>query len=223
MGQPYGVRRVTDRALHDSRTNKTIYIAPLEATTTPIEFPIINGGEAFWLDSRTLAHVVEENIYAVSLEYEIAPNSLVKVPRAPYLVGSFPSGSSPSNFKFTGTRKLGTAGPDGSIQHILVFSAKVYDDYNLTSVKEKDAAWEARGTSALVYDELYVRHWDEYVSEKQSRLFSVELNLSGKGDNAKWTLGEEYFKVLENTEYVSTYDFSSGNHITKFGWTVHSR
>lgn len=90
---------------------------------------------------------------------------------------------------------------DEEVQPLLVFSAKVYKDYNLTSVKEQDEAWANRNSSAMVYDGLYVRHWDEYASDKRSRLFSVELS---KKDGT-WVLGEEYFKPLEGTDHVRTF------------------
>ncbi|KAG8985531.1 hypothetical protein FRB90_004650, partial [Tulasnella sp. 427] len=185
---------VSQYSFDTKKTNKTIYISPLDATVSPIEFPLVNGGEAFWLDSRTLAHVVNENVYAVTLEYNATAlttgsYSFVQVPRPPYLVGSFPAGSGVTNFKFTGTKKV-QASPEqkDELQHLLVFSAKVYPDYNLTAVKEHDDEWENRGNSAMVFDQLFVRHWDEYTSEKKSRLFSVELNWKNDDLGGTWTL-----------------------------------
>ncbi|KAG8908424.1 hypothetical protein FRB99_006629 [Tulasnella sp. 403] len=198
------------------KTNRTIYISPLESTVTPVEFPLISGGEAFWLDSRTIAHVVGENIYAVSLEYETtppvpspdgAPQPLVRVPHSPYLVGSFPPGSGATNFKFTKTKKAHTTedDEDENVEHLLVFSAMVYDDYNLTSVKEQDEARAKRDTSAMVYDTLFVRHWDVFVGEKKPRLFTVELKWAADAgqDEGKWTLGQEFYKPLEFTEHYT--------------------
>ncbi|KAG8886658.1 hypothetical protein FRB97_000078 [Tulasnella sp. 331] len=186
---------VSQYSFETKKTNKTIYIAPLGSTVSPVEFPIITGGEVFFLDARTVAHVVGEAIYAVSLEYD---GTLVQAPLPPYLVGSFPSGSSPTNFKFTGSKKAHTQAKD-DVQHILVFSAKVYADYNLTAVKEQDEAWANRETSGKVYDGLYVRHWDEYSTDKKSRLFSVELSKR----NGKWVLGTDFFKPLEGTEHYT--------------------
>ena len=48
----------TDRALY--RNNKSIYIAPIESTAQPFEIPLAKGGDAFWLDARTVAHAVDE-------------------------------------------------------------------------------------------------------------------------------------------------------------------
>ncbi|KAG8911935.1 hypothetical protein FRC00_005531 [Tulasnella sp. 408] len=199
---------VSQYSFETKKTNKTIYISPLDSSVNPIEFPVVNGGEAFWLDSRTLAHVVNENIFAVTLDYNATAfaagsSSFVRVPRAPYLVGSFPIGSGPTNFKFTGSKKVhAIPNQKDNLQHILVFSANVYPDYDLNTVKEQDKKWENRGNSALVYDELFVRRWDEYATDKKTRLFSVELNWKDDSLGGTWTLGTDYFKVLEHTEHV---------------------
>ena len=42
------------------RNTKTIHIAAVESTVLPIDIPLTSGGEAFWLDDRTLAHAVAE-------------------------------------------------------------------------------------------------------------------------------------------------------------------
>ncbi|KAG8968683.1 hypothetical protein FRC03_006430 [Tulasnella sp. 419] len=189
---------VSEHSFDKKKTTKTIYIAPLDSTDTPVEFPVVTGGEAFWLDDRTLAHVVGDQVYAVSLEYKTKPSSSLTTPKPPYLVGRFPSGTSPSNFKFTGTKKVHTTNAQEDVEHLLVFSAQVYDDYNLTAIKERDELWKNRDTDALVFDEVYVRHWDEYVGPKRPSLFSVKL---GKNKDGNWELGDEYFAPLKGTKH----------------------
>jgi hypothetical protein len=171
------------------RKNVTTYIQPLDSADKATAFPILSGGDVFWLDSRTLAHVVGERIWAVSLEYKTKPKHKTSSldSSSPYLIGTFPTGSSPYGFKFNG--------------EVLVFVARVYSDYNLTTVKEQDEAWDNRGTSALVYDSLFVRHWDTYRGPKSQKLFSVELS---KGADGKWALGTEYYTPLKGTNHVST-------------------
>lgn len=68
----------------------------------------------------------------------------------------------------------------------------------MTSVKEQDEAWANRESSGRVYDGLYVRHWDEYSTDKKSRLFSVELSKK----DGKWAMGADFFRPLEGTEHV---------------------
>ncbi|KAE9387920.1 alpha/beta-hydrolase [Gymnopus androsaceus JB14] len=105
---------------------------------------------------------------------------------SPALLGSFPT-SSATNFRYS---------TDG----FLVFSDSVYADGNLTTVKEQDEAWENRGTSALVYDHTYERHWDHWVLPKSQALFSVRLT---QGPDHKWTFGSEFVNLLAGTSHSS--------------------
>ncbi|KAG8785786.1 hypothetical protein FRC12_017181 [Ceratobasidium sp. 428] len=164
------------------KSNNTIYILPLQSRVNPVELPLFKGGDAFWLDDRTVAHVRSgsdpksaQELYAVSVEYTTETTTVT--PKSPVHVGTLPNVPL-SNFKFS---KSGA----------LVFSAYVYDDFNLSSVREQDEKWENRGNSALVYDANYVRHWDEYRSPKHQALFSVDLaKVEGK-----WVLGGEVFSL----------------------------
>lgn len=144
----------------------------------------IEGSTVFWLDSRTLARVTEndgiQKLEAFSIDktnHELS---------SPALIGELPKGASADNFRYS---------LDGGI---LVFSAPVFSDYDLASVAEQDKAYEERGTSAYVFDNTYVRHWDTWRGPKKSRLFSVTLE---KNDN-HWKLGSEYFRPLLNTDHV---------------------
>ncbi|KAF8713356.1 Alpha beta-hydrolase, partial [Rhizoctonia solani] len=166
----------------ENRTNKTIYIIPLQSTVNPVELPLFDGGEAFWIDDRTIGHVrpgsdgkSSQELYAVSVEYTVDTTTVT--PKSPVRVGEFPDAQL-SNFKYS---KSGA----------LVFSAYVYEDRNLSSVREQDEKWRNRGNTALVYDENFVRHWDEYRGPKRQALFSVDL----KKNKGEWTLGEEVFAL----------------------------
>lgn len=77
----------------------------------------------------------------------------------PVLVGKFPH-AQVANFQLS---------PSGDV---LVFSAEVYSDRNLSTVKEQDDKWNNRGSSALVYYETYVRHWDSYRLPKSHSLLA---------------------------------------------------
>ena len=144
----------------------------------------------FWLTPRVIAHVVPnedtkvQDIYAISVEFET--ESRIATPNPPVLIGSFPTSTS-DNFRYV---------PDSGI---LVFSDSVYEDGELKAVKEGDEAWEGRGTTALVYDETYVRHWDTYRGPKHQSLFSVKLAQK----SGIWSLGEEFINLLAGTKHVS--------------------
>ncbi|KAJ3932308.1 MAG: Alpha/Beta hydrolase protein [Lentinula lateritia] len=180
-------------SFEEKKNHKSIYVAPLESTVKPFKLPLVEGGEAFWLNGRTLAYVVESEqknleIFALDVLYQPSTNDSAAVlsANAPILLGSFPT-TSASNFRYS---------TDG----YLVFSDSVYSDGNLTTVKEQDEAWENRGNTALVYDRTYERHWDHWVGPKTQSLFSVRLV---QDPNHMWTFGSEFVNLLAGTGHSS--------------------
>ena len=77
--------------------------------------PLANGGDAFWLDDRTIGHVVASSsssssessknqnqasgheLYAISVKFTAES---LNAPESPVLIGTFPPGTSPVNFRF---------------------------------------------------------------------------------------------------------------------------
>lgn len=181
-----------------NRNHKSIHVAAVESTILPADIPLANGGEAFWLDDRTLAHAVAEgddndkviNLYAISVKVESAGSSSLSLPDPPVLIGKFPTDSA-TNFRYS--LDAGT----------LVFSDLVHTDGDLNKVKQNDDAWKNRGDSAFVYDDTYERHWDKWVGPKRSSLFSVKL---AKDINGKWELGTDFANLLKGTDHVSMQD-----------------
>ena len=132
------------------RNHKAMWIASTASTVKPLEIALERGGDAFWLDARTLGHVVRPaddappQLLARTVKYS-GDDASDLVLQEPYVVGDFPD-VDVSNFKTS---------PDGLW---LVFSADVYEDRDLSTVKKQDDAWSNRGTSALVYEETFVRY-----------------------------------------------------------------
>ncbi|KAF8895353.1 Alpha/Beta hydrolase protein [Infundibulicybe gibba] len=181
-------------SFEEKKNKKSIFLAPLESAVKPLEIPLAKGGEAFWIDSRTVAHVVEGDknleVYALDIKFETERDGFagtLNSPHPPTLIGTFPTKSA-TNFRYS--RSSGN----------LVFSDYVYADGNLTAVKEHDEAWESRGHSAFVYDSTYVRHWDTWVGKKKSSLFSVRLFCDPDG---KWNMGTEFVNTLKDTGHSS--------------------
>ncbi|EJD50500.1 alpha/beta-hydrolase [Auricularia subglabra TFB-10046 SS5] len=172
--------------VEESKNKKTLWIASVDSTVNPFEVPLARGGDAFWLDSRTIGHVVRPaddaapQLLARSVEY-----STELAPQEPYVVGTFPD-ADVQNFETS---------PDG---RWLVFSADVYSDRDLATVKPQDDAWKERGTTALVYEETFVRHWDTYRLPKRPSLFSVRVT---KGDDGRYVLGTTFNSVLKDTNH----------------------
>ncbi|EGN98332.1 hypothetical protein SERLA73DRAFT_74559 [Serpula lacrymans var. lacrymans S7.3] len=177
----------------DKKTYKCVYIVSLVARVPPLKVPVEEPGDAFWLDSRTLAHISEtgeekkktKELYALSLAFDAGVDGdALKASEPSVLVGSFPT-TTVANFRYSRAAER------------LVLSAYVYPDGDISAVKAKDDAWENRGTTALVYDNTYERHWDKYVGPKESSLFTVSLH---KDSQRKWVLGDDYVNALQGTK-----------------------
>jgi dipeptidyl aminopeptidase/acylaminoacyl peptidase len=67
----------------------------------------------------------------------------------------------------------------------LVVSAESYlDCEDLACTAARDKAEEESPTTGAVYDQIFMRHWDHWLTEKRSRLFAVPLDdgVAGKGE-----------------------------------------
>jgi hypothetical protein len=175
------------------RNHKSIFVASLESAFEPIEFPLANGGEAFWLDDRTVGYIAEDEesktagLYSISIHSTNESLALTSdSPPGGVLLGNFPT-ASPNSF-----RHAAKAG-------FLVFSDNVYEDGELTNVPENDKKWQNRGNSAFVYDEPYERHWDTWTGPKRPSLFTVKLYRDGEKG---WHFGDKFYNVLKGTGHV---------------------
>jgi hypothetical protein len=134
------------------RNHKSVFVALVASTINPVEFPLANGGDAFWLDSRTIGYVAADEetktvgLYSLSVHFTNV-NLEVATSGPPSLMGKFPT-VSPSSFRYTAKAV------------VLVFSDNVYEYGGLIKVPDNDEKWQDRGDTALVYDDTYERHWD---------------------------------------------------------------
>uniref|UniRef100_A0A8H8CEI2 Dipeptidyl-peptidase V n=1 Tax=Psilocybe cubensis TaxID=181762 RepID=A0A8H8CEI2_PSICU len=177
-------------SFEDNKNKKSVYVVSLDLSKPKsIQIPLEKGGDTFWLSSRTLANAIggdlqtEVYAYDISIDASVSDNHV----KEPVLIGTIPSKTA-SNFKYN------------SQTGNLVFSAYVYPDGNLSTVAEQDKAWEERGNSAYVYDDTYVRHWDEWQGKKGPQLFSVQLQ---KGADGVWSLNDDFKSPLQGTKHYS--------------------
>ncbi|KAH9980333.1 alpha/beta-hydrolase [Lactifluus volemus] len=174
----------------EKKNHKSLFIASLESAVQQHEVPLAHGGEAFWLDDRTIAHLVADDdsktssLYALSIHLT---ETLNVTSDPPVLLGKFPT-ASPSCFRYAA--KAG----------VLVFADNVYEDGDLTKVPENDHQWQERGTTALVYDDTYERHWDTWTGPKRPSLFTVKLFKDAEGS---WHFGDSFINVLHGTGHYS--------------------
>src|SRR5258706_5294066 len=167
------------------RTAKTVYLFSLDFH---LPAATINGLGVFWIDSRSLIRVIEDDGVQILEVLEVTVNKNILTVSAPKIIGALPKSASADNFLYS--QEAG----------ILVVSAAVYDDYDLHTVNSQDEAHSTRGTSADVFDETFVRHWDTGRGPKKNRLFSVSLT---KSDNGDWNLGDTFYRPLLHTTHVS--------------------
>lgn len=58
---------------------------------------------------------------------------------------------------------------------LLMFTAAVYHDGSMSKAAEKNRKDSERFDTAMVFDELFVRHWDHYVSKSKNNLFTAAV------------------------------------------------
>jgi len=64
----------------------------------------------------------------------------------------------------------------------LIFSASVYlDCENLACTASRDEAQKEKPTTGVMYEQLFMRHWDHWLDAKHSQLFALSLDDSGLG------------------------------------------
>ncbi|KAJ1815999.1 dipeptidylpeptidase [Coemansia sp. RSA 2598] len=115
-----------------------------------------------WLDDSFIAYSYNGSIYSMPAQ-EDASGSLVFEPPWPI-----------------GTTKLR--------DKIIAFGANVYPDCNLQQTSDRRAEEKTnQTTSALVFDNLWVRHWDAWMTMRKPNVFAASLVRDGD----RWSVGAE--------------------------------
>ncbi|ORX94231.1 hypothetical protein K493DRAFT_283941 [Basidiobolus meristosporus CBS 931.73] len=68
---------------------------------------------------------------------------------------------------------------------LLAFTSAVYNDGSMENAIKIDAANKKRTDTALVYDQLMIRHWDTFISKKRKNIFTVRLQKRANRYSAK--------------------------------------
>nr|GAT52270.1 dipeptidyl-peptidase 5 [Mycena chlorophos] len=174
---------VTEYSFQQRSNAKSIVLTTLDATG-PESLSLELNGTVFWLDNRTLAHALVEGDALELFALKISQIDALSV-KSSQLIAKFPTATA-SKFQYSNGH--------------LVFSDLVYPDGNISAVRDHDAAWANRGTTAMVFNDAPVRLWDAWKGPKSYSIFCAELVQS---QNGTWILGEQFDNVLQGTGHVS--------------------
>ncbi|KAF9985598.1 putative dipeptidyl-peptidase 5 [Mortierella antarctica] len=134
--------------------------------------PETSHDNAVWLDDSHVAFLSKEQLFVKTLGSD----------EEPYALTSFPVGI--ANVKFN------------SAANLIAFSAQVYADGTLAGAKEQDEHIKnTKKDSALAYDSLMVRHWDEFIQDKKNNIFVAKL----KKDGDRFAVDGDATNLLLNT------------------------
>ena len=134
--------RLTDR------TTRSIYLLSLKTNSSASPIPLFSlppahAGEFVWLNDHTTAFLNGSTLYSFSIN-DTSEESLNKGVKREK-VFEFPEGINPTGLQYQRDTNL------------LIFSAQVWADGDLYTVAEQNKRYEQRGTTGVVYDELFLR------------------------------------------------------------------
>lgn len=163
------------------------------------------GGEAFWLDDRTIGLVAEgrsatthplydgkdegkaQRLISLDIKSSLLDGSQIAI-------GSFPPAINGTNFTYSPS------------SNTLLFTAYTYADQDLSTVSaqdvEREEAKKEDGSNYMVFESTYTRNWDTWTpsGSKRSSIFCVWL---GKEQNStKWRMGQSFVSVLKGLNHV---------------------
>ena len=125
---------------------RSVYVLPLKdrKSITPIEVlscPSKQATEVIWFDSDHIAYLNDSTLF--SLPFDGSGSKPL-----PELVFEFPKGVEPTSLLRRGK--------------VILFSGRVWADGDFMTVPEQDKAYDERGNSGMVFDELFVRHGESW-------------------------------------------------------------
>ncbi|KAK9765813.1 Dipeptidyl-peptidase 5 [Basidiobolus ranarum] len=142
----------------NSNTRNLWLLNIANGNVNPLTAPGKTGdSEPLWLDSATVGFVSSRT--ATSQLWSI---DVTKANAQPVQVTNFTVDI--GNVKYN------------SHANLFVFSTGVYADGSIEKAVQIDKLNAQRTDTGLVYDKLFVRHWDHFVTEKKQNIFTVKLN-----------------------------------------------
>ncbi|KAI8335722.1 Alpha/Beta hydrolase protein [Chlamydoabsidia padenii] len=160
----YAVYAESQYSIEKNQTQKHLYLLNLKTSTVKALTTAAWGethSEPFFLDDCHVAYLWKKTDEPVTQLYVMD----IHGQQEPYALTDFPVAF--GDIKYNHERQF------------LVFSSMVHPDVvTLQETKDKDEkVKETKKDTAMVFDELMIRHWDTFVTEKRNTLFSISLEL----------------------------------------------
>ncbi|ORX91724.1 peptidase, S9C subfamily [Basidiobolus meristosporus CBS 931.73] len=160
-----------------------VLISLITGKVLPLTTPNTYGDrEPIWLDSTTVGFISDRSnssqLWSISIDLRSEPVQVTE----------FPVGI--ANIKYNTEMSL------------LTFTSSVYEDGSLEEAARLDNEKSNRFDSALVYDELFVRHWDHFVQSKKTQIFSARLERRRNAFN----LSSRPVNIMQETPLQSPVD-----------------
>ena len=161
----YGVRTMD---LPANKAAMSLWIADLKAKMAPRRLAVSDGGasSARWSPDGKGLYFISGRTGGLDQVYrtDAAGETAVQVTKAPFDVGAF------------------KIAPDGKT---IVISQAVFPDCDtLDCTRDKLATKGARKTTGVVFDKLFIRHWDAWNDGLQNHLYALKLDEAGLATGA---------------------------------------
>lgn len=172
------------------RMSRTVYLTETKEKAKPRKLFAATPGSAselIWLSDTTVAYLNGTTMHHFSIKHDPI--------RTMHLL-DLPKGTEPSALTYE---------PES---HLLVFSAAVWGaDSSLEETAKGDKKWDNRGTSAYVYDDLFVRHWDTWrIPGRVYTLAATELHRKKKDEEEVFEASSRFTNLLAGTGLYSQVD-----------------
>jgi len=193
----YSVRTMDFAA---NKASMSLWIADLKARMAPRRLAVSDGGasSARWSPDGKGLYFISGRTGGLDQVYrtDAAGETAVQVTKAPFDVGAF------------------KIAPDGKT---IVISQAVFPDCDtLDCTKDKLAAKGAQKTTGVVYDKLFIRHWDAWNDGLQNHLYALKLDEAGVASGAPTALMNGFNGDTPTKPFGGDEDFN----ITPDGKTV---
>ncbi|KAJ1994463.1 dipeptidylpeptidase [Dimargaris cristalligena] len=162
---------VTSDNIDGNNGRTQLYLSPLVGATdspqqlAPPESTVTSQTNPFWITNQLVGYAVKSKTNGTVLWSQAIDSSA-----APVRLGSFPTSIRSLRYSAAAQR--------------LVILADLYQGTTMEETVARDLQEASRLDTAKVFDQLMIRHWDSWTTEKSATLLAVPLTHGDGDDNA---------------------------------------